>query len=493
MSKRMYWGSGRVPSIIKLGAIVLTMVGVMLSVQRKPENARHRIEEPGRPTRSVVRYPTAQAGQAPVLSAQSSNPYALLVKQIFPLPPAWDYMGTGSSELQPTYVASEIADFTGDGRNDVLTIAYEMPQPGLIRARVLPQMPGRTLGQYREFSFPDGWQTFGTPVGTEVADFNRDGVPDLVLTRDYSVNVMLSDSRGGWTGAQVTWPNEFTAEAPAVALDLNDDGRLDLVTHLSKAYGAKPQDPRSHFLALFGDGVGGFPQQSKLFTGMVSSSDLRKVKSLVGGDFNGDGRRDVAALLQEYDSVNSAAGSRHPIKVFTNEGSGGFAEPYVVTEDFTRKTLVAGDFNGDGATDLAAAHESVVLADATVNVYLQRDRKLQNSGIRHQTYFAPGSMDAADLDGDGKHDLVVTFDGQQRLYYYLQKNAALQAPIEVYLHHHPSARTSFSAQSVNDFNADRCPDVAIALTYGALWLLEGQNCQWFGPPKSTPLPALLVE
>lgn len=418
----------------------------------------------------------------------TTAPYELVLKKNYDAPPQWTMVTPETTaEGYPLYYASEIADFNGDGRKDMLAIVVSMPPPYPIRAHIFLQQTDGTLAPPVEVPFPGNFDSHGGLVGTDAADVNGDGVVDLVLTRSSSITAMLSNGRGGWDTSSVTWPNEFEAEVPAVAIDLDDDGRSDVVTHVGRGYSRKPADPRSHFLVYYGDGGGGFPTVRKIVSGEVLPEDKWTVRSLVDGDFNRDGRRDIAARFEEGDYA--AQIQRHAVKVYANDGAGGFAAPYTVTTDFTRERLVAGDFNGDGATDLAAAHNSTMFQYKTINVYLQRNGRLLESPQIVSTGSSPGALDAADLDGDGKDDLAVVFDAQLSMAYYLQRDGMLRPGGSLGVGTHFSARAGASAQGIGDLNGDRCADVAIAQGYGSLNLLEGRNCSVRVARKSSPTPA----
>ena len=120
---------------------------------------------------------------------------------------------------------------------------------------------------------------------------------------------------------------------------------------------------------------------------------------VVTGDFNGDGKVDIAAV----EGVANAVGS---VGVLFGNGDGTFA-PSVVTSVGVNSPggMVAADFNGDGKLDLVLGGQR--LSDHTNQTYLlvgKGDGTFQAPSI-----IAPGAgvTGVADLNGDGKLDIVI--------------------------------------------------------------------------------------
>jgi hypothetical protein len=113
------------------------------------------------------------------------------------------------------------------------------------------------------------------------------------------------------------------------AVDLNGDGKLDLVTNA--------------ICTLLGNGDGTFTQGGCTQAGAPSGA-------MVVGDFNGDGKPDVALLYQLYGD------SGPTISVYPGNGDGTFGSPisYMLPNvgGFYYE-LISGDFNGDGRFDFA--------------------------------------------------------------------------------------------------------------------------------------------
>ncbi len=202
------------------------------------------------------------------------------------------------------------ADFNGDGHRDVVTDSWGTNQIELL------------LGDGK-----GGLQTPGKYFGTghrpyerlRSADFNGDGIPDIVTTNldDGTVTVLLGDGRGGFHNAPGS-PFPAGAKPWQVAIDdVNGDGRPDL---LIIPYERDITHPSQNAVTVLqGDGKGAFKPMpgSPLPLGACHGAD-----SVTAGDLLGDGRHDIVVacaesrnlMIFERDSDDRFTSSSQPIK-----------------------------------------------------------------------------------------------------------------------------------------------------------------------------------
>ena len=180
----------------------------------------------------------------------------------------------------------------------------------------------------------------------------------------------------------------------AVTGDFNGDGIPDLAT-------ATPANGNS-VTVLLGDGAGGFvPAPNSPF--MVGMGP----QSVVTGDFNGDGRPDLA-------TANEYSGN---VTVLLGDGAGGFTDaegsPFQVGNGPI--SLAVGDFNSDGIQDLAVANfvdstVSVLLGGGTGGFTLAPGSAL-GLGVTSFPGAEPMWVAVGDFNGDGHQDLVTANSG----------------------------------------------------------------------------------
>jgi hypothetical protein len=194
--------------------------------------------------------------------------------------------------------------------------------------------------------------TLGEPMsGIEAADFNADGSLDLAITNQISgvSPVVLGYGKGAFNTAGDLYASGF-AQGVAVG-DFNADGKLDAAV----ASGGTAKYPASGVAVSLGNGDGTFTEAngSPIALGNYLSA-------IVTGDFNGDGKLDLAMT----DSAGNA------VIILLGNGDGTFTEavgsPYAVGRGPFQ--IAAADFNGDGKLDLAVANAT----DGTVSILLQQ-------------------------------------------------------------------------------------------------------------------------
>ena len=232
----------------------------------------------------------------------------------------------------------------------------------------------------------------GGPQAIAIGDFDRNGDADIAVVNllDSTITVLLGDGTGNFVDAGAV--TAYTGGNPnaIVSSDFDGDGTADLAI-------ADFND--GTVSVLLGDGTGSF-------TAMPGSpfTALPNVSSLAVGDFNNDGKPDLAGL--------SAAQNQAAVLLNTGSGfSSPASSPYSVGQ--SPAAVVSGDFNGDGNQDLVITNSSdntvtVLLGDGTGAFTPASQSPVSN-------FSTPFAVAVADLDGDGTADLLVSNIGVNKI------------------------------------------------------------------------------
>ncbi|HET6724967.1 MAG TPA: FG-GAP-like repeat-containing protein [Gammaproteobacteria bacterium] len=268
------------------------------------------------------------------------------------------------------------ADLDGDGNEDVVTADI-----GSGNVSVFMGNGDGTLKSGKAFAAADGVNS------VVLTDIDGDGDMDIVAAAGASqtVAVLLGNGSGGFAAAK-TYPAGVAATALAVD-DVTGDGKADAVV-------ANGDEDQNGVSVLVGNGKGGFAPPLPLLATVSETS------TVAIADLNGDGIGDIIA--GNYDANASS------ISVLMATGKGAFKSHVDYQTGYSPFSLAVADFDGDGKQDVIAADSNN--ADVTL-LSGQGNGKFQS----HTTLQAgndPDGVGIADVDGDGDMDIVVPNFGE---------------------------------------------------------------------------------
>jgi FG-GAP-like repeat len=268
-------------------------------------------------------------------------------------------------------------------------------KPDLVVANLTPGTITVLLGDGKGHFRPAPGSPFEAgqqPNDIGIGDFNRDGNIDLVVPNHASpfVTVLLGDGRGAFRPIHIRTDSRPHPHAVAVA-DYDRDGKLDVAID---SWGDNQIE------LLRGDGVGRLESPGRRFA--VSRRPYHRLRT---ADFNKDGAPDIVTTNLDGNSVT----------ILLGDGHGGFHEaagsPF--SAGASPWSVAIDDFNGDGNLDLVTIPYDRDLTDprqvaATV---LSGDG---HGGFRETAHLVlhdchqPNRLATGDIDADHRPDIVIS-------------------------------------------------------------------------------------
>ncbi len=191
----------------------------------------------------------------------------------------------------------------------------------------------------------------GGPGGLDLADFNRDGKPDIALIHGTTLSIFFNQGSGKFSAPHDTALSSNSTSVQALAADVNNDGKIDVVV---------AQAQPAQVLVFLGNGDGSFHPPITL--PMVNTPE-----GIALGDLNNDGKVDLAVRECPSTSPNF---TNCDIAVYLGTGTGSFSPhtilPAPQSNTFTQNLAIT-DFNQDGKLDIAVAALGGASSSPTAN------------------------------------------------------------------------------------------------------------------------------
>ena len=328
--------------------------------------------------------------------------------------------------------AVAVGDLNGDGRPDIATV--HMVAGTLV---VLPGQPSGSWGPANSRLIGAG----SNPTNVALADLNADGRPDVVTTNigTHTASVQLALAGGGLAPATAYSVGALSSPYGLALGDVTGDGRPDIVT---------ANIGTTVVAVLPGLASGGFGPLKTYSTGVLGYSPY----AVALGDVNGDGRPDVATANYYTNTV----------AVLLAQPAGGFGGlvNYSTGPGSYPHSIALGDINHDGRLDILSANTGSGSAGVLLG--------LAGGGFGPVSHYATGPGSApvtvalGDVNGDHNPDVVVTNGASDNVGVLLGLGNGQLGPATTYA---TGTGSKPGGLALADMNGDGRPDIVTA-NYG---------------------------
>jgi hypothetical protein len=349
-----------------------------------------------------------------------------------------------------------VADFNGDGIQDfAVSNALDGIQPGLVQ--VFSGLPDGS------FSLLSSYTVSPYCLGLATSDLNGDGRPD-VMVAGYGtsvVDILFGHCPG--CNLPLVFAPPVVEPLPAkpnrlTLVDLNRDGVLDLVATTPDGSSGGYTDMISVMLGVSGGA----------FAPPVSYAVGSRPMEAVAGDFDGDGKLDLA--VTDWGSDNVA--------ILPGNGDGTFGAASFFPCGSNPHGLVVADLNRDGILDLAVANNGANSVSVLMGLgTFRRGNGTFAAPIAYPLVGVSLGISVEDLDADGNLDLVATA-GASGIAVLKGRGDGTFAPARVY-----AAGPQPVQITIRDLNADRLPDLLVSnRSFGGVAYLRALGGGTFAGP-----------
>ncbi|OYU79096.1 MAG: hypothetical protein CFE23_15670 [Flavobacterium sp. BFFFF1] len=360
-----------------------------------------------------------------------------------------------------------IGDVNNDGRNDiVMGMASYASSANDYTILVFKQDAAGNLGTPVKYPYLSGSSEIEC---MDIADMNNDGLQDIVIGYGTKIGIFYQNSEGTLN---------TISEIPVTSLvkslkvgDLNNDG----INDIGIAYYG------SNIATLIQSETGTFAHSLRFCTTAYDTE-------IHIGDMNGDGKNDV--VVKSFDAVH----------VLLQNTFGTLDQPvtYGSGDSSWINGIATGDLDNDGKDDIVASKGGNSPSSKIVIWKQDPGTQLFSNPSLLSAYDIPEPIEVADLNNDGRNEIITAHGGWMSLSCYEQGLSGQYGPYYDYPLPYAS-HYNRQGLALGDFNNDGLKDVAIAdynhglvMLYNISESLSTQGPQQMSEPVVFPNPVVDV-
>ncbi len=357
--------------------------------------------------------------------------------------------------------SNTIFDYNGDGKNDILL--------NDIKKNLRLNIFEFNSGSFNKIS-NDNWSDF--KVGRDIGDIDNDGKLELLLSKGRD-GFVYESPEVNQLPVNLIWSDSINANFWSARIaDTDDDGKKEIL-----GFG------KTGLRILESSVNNGFIQTANLnYFGIDSTPNSQNV---LVEDFDNDGKKDIAFINVYYENSNTIL-PKIGFSVYENTSDNSYTRVFKDSVDRLMRgdNLTTGDFNGDGKKDIAlgvVSKDGQLLQYYSLFVYTADSDNnysvLDAVDIYNYKSYTETSTKAADIDNDMRDEILINTG---TLFYIMKFDDTQNRFIPVF---YMKDINTFN-QIVYDFDANGIKEFGLNTVNDTLLFFE-KDIAFTGPP--TPL------